>query len=309
MYCALGMLHGIHNFAVLYESTQKMNKTIKSIIMGVAAIVGLASCNSSDPGDYVTEQTLSSCFAYSSTPGVDSNMATSVSYYIKLNYTLKTAEVSISNFELSDGVTYPKMTFTDIPFTIEPYGWKKISGTMLTPTIAGFGNVPLFSSFEIKLLDRYYGTSMYIPAFTANFLVNNSVAVFSSLPVQLLAGTTESTAPSNDVFKTTSSIYVVDMDFKKMKANIDITGAQFAEKMPALDISFKDIPFVLSGQKVILSAESLTPYMGSTPQPDYPISDLVAEYDFAKGMTLSFGCTVGGALYHVTFDGPLEVEE
>lgn len=286
-----------------------MNKTIRSIIVGVAAAAGLVSCNSSDPSDYVTEQTISSCFAYSETPGSDSHMATSVSYYVKLNYTQQTAEVSISNLELSDGVTYPKMTFTGIPFTIESYGWKKISGTMLSPTIAGYGSVPLFSSFEIKILDRYYGTSMYIPAMTAKFLVNNSVSVFSSLPVQLFAGTTESFAPDNESFKTTSSIYIVDLDFNTMKANVDITGAQFADKMPALDISFEDIPFNLSGQKVILSADNITPLLGATPQPDYPVSGFVAEYDFAKGMTLSFGCSVQGSLYHVTFDGPLEVEE
>lgn len=275
-----------------------MNK-LKTLIIAVAALVGLASCNNSGSGDYETEQNIGGCFAEAvNTATGESVTSKSVGYYLRLNYTSGLATVEVSGLELPGGLKYPTLRFSDLSFSVEDNGWKKIKGTMVTPTSTGFGSLPTFSTLEIQLLDRITGQS-YVPVIILRANVNGVISVLSAAKLQLFAGETVSVSPSGDRYKSTETMYVVSVDFEKMTAGIQLTGARFVEAMPSMDITFKDVPFTYSSGRILLKRDALIPEMGNTPQPSYPISNLVADFDISKGMELGFDCSVHGATYHV----------
>lgn len=266
-----------------------MTKKIRMILAGVVAFLGLTACNDND-AETITEQTLTDCFEFVNDITTNSQAAYSgVNYKIRLNYTQGKAEITINNLRTPDGKNYPSLVLSDIPFTISEKGWKVIKGTDITPSASGFANVPVFNTFEMRLLDRLVN-NLYVPGFSVKFNLDLKYNVLSAHTQQIQFGTTTSTSASGEVSKTGKTSYKLDFNADTKKMEITMAAAQFVPNMPAMNIVLPNIDFTIVGTSAVFSAESVTPKIGDTPYPAFPISDLSGTYDFTEGMKMGFKC-------------------
>ncbi len=79
------------------------------------------------------------------------------------------------------------------------------------------------------------------------------------------------------------------MDTRRLE--ISMKQAKFVGNMPMrLDIVLKNIPFTISGTTARWNVDAITPEIGGTPYPAFPITDLAGEYDFGDGLQMKFYC-------------------
>lgn len=282
-------------------------KLFKSIcIMAVCAILacGTTACGSDDDNDYIVEQSILSAFVHVSdiSQGITADY-TGVSYKITYNYTTGRAKVSITGMRLPGNVTYPTITLDNLTFEVDQAGYRKISGSNLAATVDGFGSAPVFTKFNLIVLDRMLDDAYY-PAMSATYTIDGMYKCVSALPIQILLGKTTSTAPKGDTFTDDSQIYGVSFDFETKRATLVINGAKFVANMPAQDMEFRNMPYTIDNQGIIKieNPGTLIPYIGSTPYPAFPITAFSAQLDLSSGMIVSFKCNAMGQDYSVDAD-------
>lgn len=242
-------------------------------------------------GDTITEQSLTSCFEHvvDLTTGATADYK-NVGYQTRLNYTKATADVYITNLQTPDGTTFPTMALTNLKWKIDSNEKIVVTGTNVIPSISGYINVPTFSSFKLELLHRIIGES-YMPCFCFNYTINNKYSIVSSDANAFLFGTTTSTSDSGAVFESKTTSYQIALNIDTKRLSIGIGGAQFLAGMPAMDIVFDEIPFTFDGSTIKWSVESLTPKIGGTPYPAFPITNLYGEYKVGDALDMDFICT------------------
>lgn len=266
-----------------------MTKKFRMILAGVVAILGLTACNDNE-AETITEQTITDCFAYVTDITTNSEAAYSgVNYKIRLNYTQGKAEITINNLRTPDGKSYPSLVLSEVPFTISENGWKVIKGSDITPKASGFSGVPLFNSFEMRLLDRIVNNG-YKPGFSVRFTLNMTHSVLSSDTQQVQFGTTITTSESGEETTTIATSYLLEFNPDTKQVTITMANSQFVPSMPPMNIVLPNISFTVSGTSAIFSASDVTPKIGDTPYPAFPITNLRGTYDFNEGLRMSFDC-------------------
>lgn len=280
-----------------------MKKILSSAFVALAACVALSSCdNNGGNNDTTIQYPLTNCFAlvYDSQTGAGSFIQ-GVNYTMLLNVTQNYADLTLTGLSLPDGQRYPSVSLSQIPATSENK-WLVVSSARPSVDITGFGTLPEFRDFKLRLLDRYFGGA-YVPGFSVSYVIDDRFHVFSAREGQIASGVTESTAPDGTVYRNEEAVIGLAFDTKTMMLEIQFAGAQFAQGMPAQNITMSKIPFTMTPAGVAtFSISSLTPTIGSTPYPNYPITDLVGTYDFNKGLDLDFVCTLGPNAYRVVAD-------
>lgn len=265
-----------------------MNKFLAFFGAFIASLMLLTSCSSSDT-DTITEQRFPDCFAYvrDITTDVDASY-TQVGYSLRLNYTKLTAEVTINNLRTTDGTTYPTITLSDIPWTVDPDGYIKVSGTNL-PAKVNSGSTIVFSSFNLLLLERVVDNS-YSPGFVIYYTINMRHAVISSNSKQQIFGKTTSTNEKGISYESDKTIYKLDFNVETRRLKLTMIKANFMSNMPAMDIDLENIPFRFDGQSARFDMEAITPKIGGTPYESFPITNLSGEFDFGRKFTMKFTC-------------------
>lgn len=279
-----------------------MNKYLAFVGTLIASVMLLSSCSTSD-ADTITEQSFPSCFAYvcDITSNVDATY-TQVGYTLRLNYTKLTAEVSINNLRTTDGATYPTITIQDIPWTIDPDGYIKVSGTNL-PARTSTGNTLVFSSFNLRLMERLVDNS-YSPGFVFYYTINMQHSVVSSNSQQIILGKTTSTDENGSSFQSDKTIYQFDFNVDTRRLKLTMLNANFMTGMPAMNIDLENIPFRFDGQSARFEVEAITPKIGGTPYESFPITNLSGQFDFGSKFSMKFTCDPAKApgKYNVTAD-------
>lgn len=280
-----------------------MKKFFRPALVAAAVCLGLSSC-STDGGseDTIVQYPLTGCFAR--IYDADTQSATyiqSVNYTLLLNYSKATGEINLTGLNLPGGAQYPAITIKDVP-AAGVNGWTILSKDHPAVSVTGFGTVPSFRDFTLRLFDRYLGDA-YVPGVAISYTVDDRYRVFSAREGQIAVGTTVSTAPDGSSYTNEEAVIGLAFDTKTQLLEIQMSGAQFASNMPAQNIVMSKIPFTMTDAGVAnFSIASLVPSIGSTPYPDYPISNLQGSYDFAKGLDLRFTCTLGPKAYDVVAD-------
>lgn len=244
-----------------------------------------------------------------------------VAYSVDYNYTKLTANLTIG--ALSIGSTaYTTLSFDKSPWTIDNIGWKKIHLTMATPTSSAA--TLLFDEVVFDELDRVNIDQQisYFPLTNIHYSIGTGLhTVNSIMPMVLNIGKTNVSAEGASPFTTEETIYIIAMSMdntvdlnkeENRKASIRLKNARFASSMPAMNLSFENVPFNIDRQgRVQLKAEGdIIPNMitfdsnglniaSSTPNENFPISNLQGFTDGANNMTLSFTCTIKGVPYQV----------
>lgn len=269
-----------------------MNKIFGAFCALLALAV--ASCIPSGSGETVEEKTFPSCFVNVTDIADGTNTVyTQVAYQLTLNYTNNTADLLVSNLRLPDETTYPTMTLKNMPISYDKEGWIIVKGTAVSPEMTGVGNKPLLDNIEIKLLNRYSDLG-YVLALLIQYTINGRYSVASSFAGQLLFGKTKSVLVGSDpaqTFETDESNYELLFDFTKKTLKMTINNAKFLDKMPnGMNIVLKDIPFTMSGATAHWNVDAIKPYLADVPQENFPITDMVGNFNFGSGMTMRFTC-------------------
>lgn len=294
-----------------------MKKTnLLALLLSVASALGaLTSCNTGGSSDLVTRQTLSNFINLTNDYTTGQQVAiTPIGYVIELNLTKQTANITIESLKLPNGTSFGQLVFANLPFTYDTSGWIKIDQAVASPVTSAGLTAPLFSSLKIHLLDRVLNSNLYYPLFDISYSVDG-YTIKSIPPSVINQGTTVVSTPGQPDYnpgEEANTLYGISLDPKTMKASITIQGAKFASAMPALNMGFKEIPYVYNPSgSVTLKADALEPVLisgnSTTPMPNYPITNLTCTTDDMNNMNLRFTCTVKSDRNGVVTETPYEV--
>ena len=298
-------------------------KKLFSAFIGLAVAGSLfTSCVKSEQQDDVFHQAFNNMITttYSGNDALPT-YTYGVSYSTDYNYTKSTAVFTIGGLTIGS-TAYTTLSFNNVPWTMNKEGWKKISLTMATPTSSAATLV--FDEVEFDVLDRAYIDQQieYFPLTNVQYSIGTGLhSVHSIMPMVVNTGKTSVSAEGGNPFTTEETIYIVCMSMsntndlnkeENRKASIRLKNAKFAESMPAMNLSFENVPFNIDRQgRVQLKAEGeIIPNMitfesnglniaSSTPNASFPISNIQGFTDGANNMMLSFTCTIKGVPYQV----------
>lgn len=291
------------------QNINQMNfNFIKSLLFTGVASLAFVSCggNSEDP---ITDQTLAQCLTYSTDITSKAQSFNKISFSAQYNYSDGTVDVAIYGMVLpvagSDkGLALPKMEFKSLPWKMNSTGWKVVDVENVKPVIVGMADAPMFNGFEFCVADIFTGGN-YTPGIIYKFGIDSKYKVNGCC----MTGTTKSVSPDGvayipetDINVSVKPTYWVDLDFENSTANIYLYSAKFLGNMPSLNLEFPDVPFVVKDGNVVLEKANLIPEYNNRPFDAFPISQLKATIDYAKGMTLDFHCGYRGADYTVNVD-------
>lgn len=273
---------------------------IKHILIPMAATVMLTSCLDNDDNSF--SQTFTNVYA-GCFNAVRDNSDGTTTFTPAAKYTITfvtdasgatTAQISITNLRLPDvsltsfdlpALNVKMPTTTDKPMTV--------TASDVVPTNVG-GSTVVFDQFSFSFLNRYVkeGTmAVSAPVYAIRYMVNGKYTV-TALPTQMIFfGTTETTAYADgSKFTTTAPRYAVTLDPDKKLATLDITGAQFLESMPGMDMTFGEIPFTLNNNTISFEKDALTPTSKGVPYPSFPITDFQGAIEILNRGSLRFNC-------------------
>lgn len=289
----------------------------KIILAGLAtaAMLLTGSCiNNDDPQDTIATETLRSAliFTADNTTGTTSALS-STSASFETNYTQLTQAVTINNFKLPDGITLPKATFAGLKPQNDKSGWLISAAATVTPEVEGFPEtmVPEFRNVSLSSIDHttdlngqtVIGSERAVSMTTGNYTIYMCCGSTWSTGVTKVKSKT-----SEEVFESSKSIYLINVDASKSTATIQIYRAVFAPAMVnlGLDIEFRDLPVsVDAGGRIIISrAETFDPYYDNAPNPAFPISNLSCVWSPASGINITFDCDAKGGSYNVSANMP-----
>ena len=282
-------------------------KHLTKLSIGAAAFMILTattSCSKSET-DTKSVQAFADCYAIiTDTQSGAVSVSTSVTAAIGRNWTKATAEIAVSGFEIG-GSTYPVMNILNLTWGANQL-WAYASTTSNTLVTLTTGQSATISNFKFQWSDRMdipnLGPYDYDPAFVYSFLLDNRYLIEGSRSMFNLWGTTTASLNGANSFTSEVNKIVATPDFKNMTMTVLINGAQFAEKMPALNIQLNNIPMkiVNNGESFSFDATNLIPTIADVPYEDYPCSNIHGTLNPSTGMTFTFDCNVRGmALYTV----------
>lgn len=287
-----------------------MNITsLKTILLSFALLNFISSC-SNDSSDLITDQTLAQCLTYTKDAETQAQNFNKISFSAQFNYTTNTVDLSISGLTLpvagnSDGVTYPKMTFKNLPWYLNIQGWKVVDVSSVYPEINGYAEFPEFNKLKFELVDLFDTNNNYHPGINYQFTINDSYESNGCC----MTGTTVSTAPDGSTFSpesdaatTVKPAYWIDFDYKNSLADIYLYGAKFLQGMPSLNLVFPKVPFTTMQGAANLVCDELTPEYNGIPNPGVPVSNLNGTLNFTSGLKLNFNCNFRGTDYKVEID-------
>ncbi len=286
-------------------------KKFFSLLAMLLMLFSFSSCShdkENEGEDTITEHNFESCFAYvkniSDPTGI---FISNLGYQIRINSTKLKADIVMTGLTKPDGTYYPTMTIKNVP--VKARGtWIDIEGSKLVPLIPGFAGVPLIDKLKISICPRLIGT-YYVPGFCIDMTVDNTFTVLSTYENQLLFGKTKSkNTVSGDVFETSATDYVINIDTKTGNMNIVMEKAQFIGKMPSMDISVSNIPFTVDGDEFKATIAEVIPTIEGTPYPTFKLTNVKIEFDPAEGFEMEFDCNppMFEGAFHVTADCDFE---
>ncbi|MDE7375670.1 MAG: hypothetical protein K2N16_02345 [Muribaculaceae bacterium] len=266
-----------------------------------AAAICLTSCMKN--GENKTTQTLPGYLNTSfDSYGTEVAYCNGVGYTIDLNYDDMKADVTIEGLSVN-GQKFTSMTFKDISWKKNSMGWQVIEAMNVTPVSQL--PAPTFDNISLWIYQRYIG-SQYMPFVRMSYSIGGQYIV--SMPTALInGGTTTVTAPGqpdyvqdpDKINAEDQTYYIFTFDPAKSVAELSIAGAKFNDRMPAMNMRFKNIPYQVTKDglyKLSISSIPEPVVVGSdgteTPNPSYPITDFYCSTDACNNMTLNFTCTV-----------------
>ena len=276
-------------------------KSIFALMAIMLCSIAFTACNDNDEPsqEIVTEQTFLRCYAVvTDLQSGNQSVCTPVTIKLELDWTNAIGTAVISGLSLN-GSAYPNLTLSDMKWTIASDKWSEIllakpQAGLSTQTAVSFSDLMMSWLARMDFAD-YVGA--YDPALEFTFVIDGRFKVCGSRAPMFLSGTTSTTNPQGETFFSSKTGYVFSFDAATQVANLNITKAAFADKMPALDIDFIKMPMAFEPDgSLVVRDYSLIPEIAGTPQPSYAISDVNIHLTPGKGGTIAFKCDFRGMI-------------
>lgn len=285
-------------------------------ILGCTLVAGsmlMTSCLGGKEQEHKNTDTFGECFSYSvnkstGTTSTPTENAMAVTY----NFTQATVDVTVASLDVN-GTKLPSPSFPELKMKENNTGWMIAEAQAIRPEVTGFAeaSVPLFSNIRLGCTNRtgeYNGSLIYGYDCVLRLESDNDIFFVSRVDTWATGTTNVVNADDHSAFTTTSSIYLVRVDPKKMTAKITIYKPVFAPAMENLNlvIEFRDVPFTVDGMGCVTmrQIDQFVPYAGDVPYPNFPISNLNCYWDMFKGINISFVCNAMGQTYNVNANMP-----
>jgi len=276
---------------------------MKKFITIALAAMSLTSCFDNDDNNSQATQQWTYANCINAVTDLASN-STSITQQPKYTITTTTysngkvtAKISMSNIKLGDDIALTSFDLPEIEITAnnDPNKPMLAEGNDIVPTNATASSI-IFDYFKFKMLPRVIkdGNGQWQQSFvySLNYSVNGRYVVAVIPTRSLLYGTTNViNETSGTAFTSTEPLYAITVDPEKMVATIDITGAKFLEQMPAMNMTFPNIPFNVYNGNLILNIDNLVPTIQGVEYPNYAISNLRANVNPCTAASLDFTCT------------------
>lgn len=267
-----------------------MRKFLYSICATLCLVL-LGACSSDDDSNYASK-TFPGCFAYvNDMPTGATAIYSGVTYQLSIYYGDNKAQLQISGLQLPDGTKFPTMVLKDLRWKMDKYGWYDIEATNVKPSLSNYGKQPEFTTLKVRFCDRYIGGTSS-PGLAVYYILDSKYSVSSAYSRQTIIGNLVSTdIATGEEYKDNDCTYYLHFNMDTRRLEITMKQAKFVGSMPMrLDIVLKNIPFTITGTKARWSMDAITPEIGGTPYPSFPITDLSGEYDFGDGLDMTFDC-------------------
>lgn len=272
--------------------------------MLLAATVAATSACSSDPDDLNSLKTEQLCYAIvTDTQTSAASYSSAVTVGLNAKWSDAKADATFSNLTI-DGNVYPEIILTNMKWKTANR-WSSV--TTSTPKAALSNGAPVdVNDFKFQWADSLEKLDLgayYDPSFVFSFTLDDRYEVKGAEIPFCFWGSTTATSDGVDPFTSGINDIYATPDFEKMTMTVLVKGAQFAEKMPALNIQIDDIPMKIinGGDSFTFEAADLIPSIGGTPYPNYPCSNIKGSLDPKTGMSFVFDCNVmGRKIYTVT---------
>lgn len=276
-----------------------MNRILRLIAFAVIPLLSLSSCVDSKDDDMNTTMEFSYANCFNAVTNVASN---ETKFTLQPKYTFRvstspsgkaTVKLTMTNIRLGDDISLtsfdlPEMALTAPLDVTEPM---TAEANDLIPTNTTASSIR-FDYVKIRMLLRVLEGGQQSFVFAVNFSVNGRYVV-SAFPTRALmfARTTSTEKSTGSVFTSTSPLYALTFNVENKTATIDMTGAQFTDKMPALNMTFPAIPFTVEGDRLVFETAALTPAINGVEYPGYPVTDLKGWLRPATDGRILFDCT------------------
>ncbi len=267
------------------------------------------SCNDSDDSTSTTTTTLSipSSSNYITSYDITTGslaVLNGADYGLIVNSNQSTLQLVVGNLQYETNTTAISFTLPEIKLTTTQGGYKIDSQTDYSVETAT--STATVSNLKMNFVLRSNGNQNLVHL---SYVLNNRYEINTIFTNNQFIGTTTSTdltTPDVDPFTTEDSQYLVVVDGKNMKAQIQIASPQFLSNMPTnLGIMFFDeIPLTFTADGFTFQTNEVIPQINSVPFPAFTITNLKGTIVAGKTMDLTFECakynrkvTVAGTAY------------
>lgn len=267
---------------------------MRKLLYSLCAFLSLmlaTSCGSESDSNYASK-TFPGCFAYvNDMPTGATAIYSGVTYQLNIYYGDNKAQIQISGLQTPDGTKYPTMTLKDLRWKMDKYGWYEVEASNVKPTLANYGKVPEFTTLKLRFCDRYIN-GVASPGIAVYYILDSQYSVSSSYSRQTVFGDLTSTnVDTQEEFTDRDCTYSLHFNMDTRRLDISMNQAKFVGSMPMrLDIVLKSIPFSITGTTARWSMDAITPEIGGTPYPTFPITNLAGAFDFGDGLDMTFDC-------------------
>lgn len=252
--------------------------------------MGLTSCLG-DTSNTITQDFSAYCLSYVSDINTGTDIVTSGTSYRLLNDMDKgTITIEIGNLKLPNG-TYVSLTVADQRYRYSESGAMTLSLPSYTSVVGGMSHT--ITDLKFEYYSRYLGQQSF-PMILLSYTLDNQYTARVIYSPAYYWGTTNVVDQDGKVYVNSAqtSFYGVQFDTDKRTATVGAFSAKFAENMPALNMTFKDLPYVINQSGYSVTKEELTPYIGETPYPSYKITDFTMSGMWGGTQYISFTCTI-----------------
>ncbi len=278
---------------------------LTSMLAAAALTVAATSCvdNEGVSLNSTESRTYSDCFntIYDSSDGtvtLDDHAAYKFEFK---NYSDGTVNVkiNITDLRIDDTMQYGSILLPEFSLEMKQDGSYAVVATDIEPENLGPSAGVSFTQFSMSTVTLLEPSTVIVgqanvrTVYSISFVLNNRYHVTAYPKTCYLYGITKSVnTAGGSAYETSTSRYAVTFNPQKRTARIDITGAQFIQQMPPMNMTFPDVPFTPGVSTITLAAESVTPLIANVPYPDYLITNLEGTVNPAMASSsLKFSCT------------------
>ncbi len=259
-------------------------------ITALIAAVALTSCLGESTNVYIQDFSSYTFDYVTNNETSESISSTSSTFKIKTEANSGKVTIDINTLQLP-GAGYINLSLPDrTPFITEE-GAQRVSVPSFTSVVDG--QTHTLTNFELLIYLRYLNGQAY-NLIVCSYEVDYKYSVRTVYTPAYYWGNTQVIDQDNKMYVNSAqtSFYGFGFNPDTKKANIGLVNAKFAENMPAMSMTFEDIPYTLTQNYFTISANEIVPKINNVPFPSYKITDVSVSGNYGGPVVISFTCTI-----------------